>query len=115
MVSLGGCIYLVAGGIGALGGYMISPDTVEGYVGRTEPEVWDAAVEIVSIMGSIEEEDRDAGFFKARVANTEVTVVVFEMNETTTKMMVKARKYHLPRSKTAQDIYTKIMTYLHGL
>ena len=25
-----GCVYLVVGGIGALGGYVVSPDTVEG-------------------------------------------------------------------------------------
>ncbi len=30
ILSSGGCIYLVVGGIGALGGYVVSPDTVEG-------------------------------------------------------------------------------------
>lgn len=111
---LSGCIYLVAGGIGALGGYVISPDTVEGYVGKDAVDVWRAAVEIVSIMGTIQEENQDSGLLRARIVNTEVTVLVYEMSPTTTRMMVKARKYHLPRIKTAQDVYTKIITYLHS-
>lgn len=114
LAPLGGCIYLVAGGVGALGGYVISPDTVEGYIGRDSADVWAAAVEIVSIMGAIEEEDEPAGLLRARIVSTDVTVLIYSMSPTTTKMLVKARKYHLPRIRTAQDVYTKIITYMHN-
>lgn len=113
LIPLNGCIYLVAGGIGALGGYVISPDTVEGYIGKDAVEVWHAAVEIVSIMGTIQEEDQASGLLRVKIINTDVTLMIYEMSPTTTKMMVKARKYHLPRIKTAQDVYTKIITYLN--
>lgn len=93
---------------------MISPDTVEGYVGRDAVDVWQAAVEIVSIMGTIQEENQESGLLRARIVNTEVTILIYEMRPLTTRMIVKARKYHLPRIKTAQDVYTKIITYLHS-
>jgi hypothetical protein len=114
LAPLGGCIYLVAGGIGALGGYVISPDTVEGYIGRDSSEVWAAAVEIVSIMGEIEEESEPDGLLRVKIANSDVTVQIYALTPTTTKMLVKARKYHLPRIRTAQDVYTKIITYMHN-
>ena len=54
--SASSCVYLVVGGVGALGGYVVSPDTVEGLLGeREQEEVWDAAEEVVSVMGIISE------------------------------------------------------------
>ena len=55
--SLSGCIYLVVGGIGAVGGYVVSPDTVEGITENDTAMVWDTAIEVISIMGLIEEEN----------------------------------------------------------
>ena len=34
------------GGVGAVGGYIVSPDAVEGITEHTEDEVWDAAIEV---------------------------------------------------------------------
>ena len=110
MLSAGGCVYLVIGGVGAVGGYAISPDTVEGNVGgNTFADVWQAAVETISIMGVIEEKNDISGVLIARVQNAHVTVTVSEAIVDNVKLRVKARRGMMPKIKLAQDIYTKIV------
>jgi len=60
-VGSSGCIYLVVGAAGAVGGYVVSPDTVEGTVSYSMGETWDAAKEIASVMGSVIEENEAQG------------------------------------------------------
>ncbi|MCB9756967.1 MAG: hypothetical protein H6753_00925 [Candidatus Omnitrophica bacterium] len=109
-----GCFYLVIGGVGALGGYAISPDTVEGMVsGYTMQDIWQAAVDTVSIMGLIEEKNEIAGVVVAKVSGAHITVTVAEPVADTVKLRVKARRGMMPRIKLAQDIYTKIVQRSH--
>ena len=111
--SLSGCAYLVVGSIGALGGYVISPDTVEGVTGNDAESVWDATVDIVSVMGTIEEEYKNTGLLMARVNRAKVTIAVIALNSSTTKLTVKARKFKLPKITVAQDVFVKIMSSLN--
>ena len=113
-IALTGCIYLVVGGIGALGGYVVSPDTVEGMTENEKDLVWDAAIEILSIIGLIEEENEEGGVIFASVHNAKVTVTIASLNSNTTKLTVKARKAYLPRISIAQEIFVKIMSRLSG-
>ena len=104
-----GCVYLVIGGVGALGGYAISPDTFEGMVtGKNMQDIWQAAVDVVSIMGIIEEKNEIAGVLIARVQGAHVTVSVTEPVNDSVKLRIKARRGIMPKIKLAQDIYTKI-------
>ncbi len=103
---------IVAGGAGAVGGYSLSRDTVEGVVGKGSDELWDAAHTVVSIMGSSNEERRKTGDIDATIAGAHVTVNVLAVNLTTSKLRVKARKYFLPRVGLAQEIFNKIMHQL---
>lgn len=104
-----GCIYLVVGGIGAVGGYIVSPDTVEGLSGSDADYVWDSARETVAIMGLINEEDKAGGIILADVNGAKVTVTIAAVGKDSTKVTVKARKAYLPRISLAQDIFVKIM------
>ena len=112
VMCLSGCIYLVIGSVGALGGYIVSPDTVEGITDRSPSEVWDTAVEIISIMGVIDEKNKEESILLARVNGTKVTVTVLSLSEHSVKLSVKARKAFLPKIKVAQDVYVKIMSNL---
>jgi len=113
--SLGGCVYVVVGGAGALGGYVVSPDTVEGIVTGYEYEsVWDSVLEVVSIMGIIEERSDDGGVLIAKINGAKVTITVFRHSDSSIKLSVKARKSFLPKIKSAQAIYVKIINYLAG-
>lgn len=108
-----GCIYLVVGGIGAVGGYVVSPDTVEGISDHEMSAVWDAAVEIVSIMGKIKEENKETGMISAVVAGSKVDINIISLSKGSVKLMIKSRKHKLPKISVAQDIFVKIMNYLN--
>ena len=113
-VSLSGCVYLVIGGFGALGGYMISPDTVEGILSDKEQnEVWDAAVDVVSIMGIISERSEPGGVIVAKIQNAKVRVTIFQMSKSTVRLTVKARKNLFPKSRLAQEVYVKIVNEMN--
>lgn len=110
LCSLSGCIYLVVGGIGAVGGYIVSPDTVEGITGEEASVTWDTAVETISIMGLIEEENEAGGMILASVNGAQITITIIKLSESSTKVTVKARKAYLPKISIAQDIFVKIMS-----
>lgn len=112
LASLSGCVYLVVGGIGALGGYVVSPDTVEG-IAKTESDVvWETALEVVSIMGVVTESSRDAGIILVTVEKADVRVTVEPLTDRQTMISVKARKFNFPRISTAQNVFVKIMSEL---
>ncbi|MDP8266935.1 MAG: hypothetical protein P9M07_08385 [Candidatus Aceula meridiana] len=106
--SLSGCFYAIIGGLGALGGYAISPDTVEGETQIEYDTLWDAAVEIVSIMGTIQTKNYKLGQIEARVAGAYVWVDLSQASSSWVRMSVKARKNMLPSMKTAQDVWVKV-------
>ena len=105
---------MVVGGIGALGGYVVSPDTVEGVTESEQTSVWDTAKEVLAIMGTIQEEQRETGTILAKIAGTKVTVTIASITVNTSKVRVRARKGFLPRISTAQDVFVKIMSQLTG-
>ena len=109
-VWLGGCVYLAIGGVGALGGYIVSPDTVEGLAESGTAQVFDTAVEIVSIMGLVESKNEAGGVIKARINGASVTVGIMEMSSSSAKLSVKVRKHYLPKISLAQDVFVKIMS-----
>lgn len=114
MLTTSGCFYLVIGGVGALGGYAISPDTVEGNVeGQNTQSIWEAAVHTVAIMGVIEEKDEISGVLIAKVQGTQISISISETVPDIVKLRVKARKGMMPKVKLAQDIYTKIVQAAH--
>ena len=108
-----GCVYLVVGGLGALGGYVVSPDTVEGITAEDHTTVWDEAVKIVSIMGLIDEQNDGGGIIVSRINGTKVTINIVPMGASSTKLSVKARRAFFPRINVAQDVYIKIMSNLN--
>jgi len=107
-----GCVYLIVGGIGAVGGYVVSPDTVEGLTESDEITVWDKAVEISSIMGIVLEQNEDAGTIVAKISKARVNITIVSLNDTTVKVTVKARRAFLPKISIAQDVFVKIMSGL---
>jgi len=107
-----GCLWLVVGGAGAVGGYAISRDTFEGVSSKGQAELLSSAHKVLSIMGMITEERPKDGEIKATVYGNHVVVDVIQINLTTSKLRVKARKNLLPSIGIAQEVYTKIMNQL---
>lgn len=111
-VFMSGCWFLVVGGAGAVGGYAISRDTFEGVTNKSPEELLAAAHKVLSIMGTIINEEAKGGKIEAIVYGNHVWVSVIEVNMTTSRLRVKARKNMFPSAGVAQDIYTKIINQL---
>jgi len=113
-VGAGGCAIpiILAVGAGAVGGYAVSRDTFEGTTSRSQDELWESSSRVLSIMGSLEDNDRKSGQLSAIVNGARVTVTILPVNLTTTKLRIKARKGIFPRIATAQDVYAKIMNQM---
>ena len=111
-LSLAGCVYLVVGGVGALGGYIVSPDTVEGITESNQAQVWDVTKEVVSVMGTVSEELEESGILIGKVSGAKVTVTISPINKSSVKLTIKARKAFLPKINVAQDVFVKIMSRL---
>ena len=113
-VFLNGCVYLVIGGVGALGGYVISPDTVEGILtNKDRDRVWDSTVEVASVMGIIQDRNESGGVLITKVQGTKVTITIVQTSSSTVKVTVKARKAFLPKIGVAEEVYTKIVTHVN--
>lgn len=108
-LSCSGCFYVVLGGVAAAGGYAISQDTIQGETQRDFDDVWDAAMDIVSIMGTINSQSRELGKISALVNGAKITVNISQLTPAAVRLKVKARKSLFPSITNAQNIYIKIM------
>ena len=111
-LTFSGCVYLVIGSFGALGGYAISSDTVQGTTEKDIHDVWEAAQSVVNIMGRITRQNEDSGRLEAIVDNSRVTIGIAQFTPKLARLTVKARKSFFPNIATAQDVYIKIINYL---
>ena len=100
------------GTAGAVGGYAVSRDTFEGVSSKGQEELVTATHKVLAIMGTITDERPKDGEIVATVNGAHVTVTIIQINLTTSKLRVKARKDLLPCRSIAQEIYTKIMNQL---
>jgi len=106
--SFSGCFYLVFGGAAAAGGYAISRDTIQGEIDRDFSQVWDTAIEVVSIMGRIESQNSEMGQIISIIQGARVTINLTQLTPSTIRIKVKARRSGFPRIGLAQEIYLKV-------
>ncbi|MFH1269651.1 MAG: hypothetical protein ABIH75_01150, partial [Candidatus Omnitrophota bacterium] len=66
LVSISGCAPLIIGGaVGALGGYAVSKDTIQGETDRSYDSLWAAAYTVSKIRGEIKYDDKMKGYIEA--------------------------------------------------
>ena len=106
-----GCIYIAAGTVGAVGGYAVSNDTMEGITERTLSKTWSTSLQVLSILGSVTVEDKKKGVIEAKIDSSSAKVELEEISSEVIRLRVSARKYLLPNIKLAQKIYTKIIEH----
>ena len=107
-----GCVFIIVGAAGAVGGYAVTRDTFEGVSSKSQEELLASAHKVMSIMGTILNERPKDGEIVGTVYGAHVTIDVIQINLTTSRLRVKARKLIFPRIGIAQEIYTKIMNQL---
>ena len=109
-VSILGCAPLIIGGVvGALGGYAVSKDTIQGETDKSYDSLWEGALTVSKIRGQIKYEDKTKGYIELEAESSKVYVRLIRLTAATTRLRVKARKYHFPNMSLAQDIFMKIM------
>lgn len=107
--NLAGCWPVILG-VGAVGGYAISRDTIQGETDKDIGSVWGAAIKVSEVMGIIRDEDRSKGTLAVEVDRNNVNIKVEELTKTTVRLRVSVRnKYLLPNISLAQKMYTKII------
>ena len=107
-----GCVFIVVGAAGAVGGYAVTRDTFEGVSSKSQEELLASARKVMSIMGTVLNERPKDGEIVGTVYGAHVTIDVIQINLTTSRLRVRARKLIFPRIGIAQEIYTKIMNQL---
>ena len=108
--ALAGCVPLVVGAAaGALGAVAISKDTIQGETDKTYESLWNAALLIAKIRGTIKQEDVTRGYLELEADSSKVYINLVRMTQAATRLKVSCRKHHLPNMKLAEDIFVKIM------
>jgi len=100
---------IVGGAVGAVGGYAVTKDTIMGETDKDYDGLWGAALNVSKILGTIKYEDKLKGYIDLEAESSKVYIRLIRLTAATTRLKVKARKYHFPNISLAQDIYTKIM------
>lgn len=110
-VSLLGCapVLIVGAAVGALGGYAASKDTIQGETDKAYDSLWNSALTVAKIRGTVRYEDGMKGHLEFEAESSKVYVKFIRLTTATTRVRVSARKYHLPNLTLAQDIFVKIM------
>ena len=107
---ISGCAPLIIGGaVGALGGYAISKDTIQGETDIGYQELWGSAVRVVRLRGIPQYEDNLKGYIRAEIDSSKVWVRLVRLTKTATRLRISARKYHFPNRTLAEELYIKIL------
>jgi len=108
MVFLNGCVWLVVGGVGAVGGYAVTRDTIQGEYDAKFADAWRAAQSVCSTLGLVNSRDASAGVLEATIDRAKVRVEVTQITPEAIRLRVKARRGIFPRLGMAQDVFVKI-------
>ena len=112
IVSLSGCVFLIISGIGAVGGYAISRDTIQGEYDANYNRAWKYALETCSYQGIIISKDTTRGVIEAEVEQAKVKVEITQLTADVIRLKVKARKGIFPRIGIAERIFMRIVQSL---
>jgi len=110
-LNLAGCVPLIVGGaVGAVGGYAVSKDTIQGDTDKPFDAIWNSALETARLRGTIKKDDYDKGRieFIARDSSL-VWISVSRLTQTANRVRVSSRRFHFPNLALAQDIFVKVM------
>lgn len=109
-MNLSGCLALIVGGAaGALGAYSVSKDTIQGETDKSYDSLWDSAITVSRIRGTVKQEDSARGYIELVADSSRVWISLIRLTHATTRLIISSRKHHLPNLDLAQDIFVKII------
>jgi hypothetical protein len=109
---LSGCVAVVAGTLGVIGGYAISKDTIQGEYDANYSNAWKSSLEVCSTLGIVTSKDSSKGTIEAQIERAKVKVEISQLTPESIRLKVKARKGVFPRLGTAEKVFVKIVQQL---
>jgi hypothetical protein len=109
LMYLSGCVFIVAGTLGAVGGYVITSDTIQGEYDADYETAWKASLEVCGVLGTIVSRDANKGTLDATIDHAKVKVNIIRLTPEAIRVKVKARKGIFPRRGTAENVFVKII------
>jgi len=108
-VGLSGCVPVFLMAVGGVGVYAVSKDTIQGDTDTAYETLWDSAVKVSRIRGTILEEDFNRGYIQIDAKPNKIWIQFVRLTTASTKIRVSARKYKLPNIDLAQEVFIKII------
>ncbi len=112
LVQLSGCVFLIATGVGAAGGYAVTRDTIQGEYDARQADAYRAALEVCGMLGTVLAKSPSQGSVQATVNQAKVTVTITPLTQEAIRIKVKARRGIFPRLGTAERVFVKIVSQL---
>jgi hypothetical protein len=111
LLYISGCVPLIIGGaVGAVGGYAISKDTIQGDTDKPYDSLWNSALIVCKNRGIVREEDSLRGYIQADIENSRVVIRLIRLTQESNRIKIQARnKYRFPNLNLAQDLFVKII------
>lgn len=111
-ISLCGCVaFFIGSAVGALGGYAISRDTIQGETDRNSEDLWEASVKVLEMMEATEIDDSLKEKVQGKIGITRVTITIEQLTPSTARLRVKCRKNILPNLTLSQKLYVRIIEH----
>ena len=110
-MAASGCAPLLLMTVGGVGVYAVSKDTIQGDTDTPYESLWDAALKVARIRGTILEEDFNRGYIHVD-ANPNIIKIQFQrLTAASTKIRVSCRKYKkvFPNIELAEQVFIKIL------
>lgn len=112
LLNISGCVFIIAGTVGAVGGYAITRDTIQGEYDAKYDNAWKSALETCDTLGFITTKDTYKGTIEALVERAKVKVEITQLTQKAIRVKVKARKGIFPRMGIAEKVFVKIVQKL---
>ena len=107
LLSQGGCALVLIGG-GALAGYSLSKDSIEGYTDSSGDYIWNNSIAVMRQRGALTKTDRTHGKFEGVVNGVTVKGEITPISDKTVKLRISGRKGLLPSVEVPQELFIKI-------
>jgi hypothetical protein len=109
VTGLSGCVPVFLMAVGGVGVYAISKDTIQGDTDTSYEALWDAALKVARIRGTVTQEDFNRGYIETNAKPNKIWIQFVRVTPAATKIWVSARKYKLPNIDLAQEVFIKII------
>jgi hypothetical protein len=108
-VGFCGCIPVFLMAVGGVGVYAISKDTIQGDTDTPYEALWDSALRVARIRGTVLQQDFNRGYIELDSAPNKIWIRFTRITAAATQIRVSARKYKLPNIDLAQEVFVKII------